>query len=68
MKTILISLFLTVTTICGFSNDPEITVPLRFDHYYDYDQLVEAMKALNNAYPELSDLKLVGKSSKGFHL
>lgn len=42
----------------------EISVPLRFDHYYDYDQLVEAIKALHAAYPELTTLDLVGHSEE----
>ncbi len=43
----------------------EITVPLRFDRYYDYGQLVEAMKALNKAYPQLTSLEVAGKSEEG---
>lgn len=65
MKTIYIALFLIFSAFSGKSADPEITVPLRFDHYYDYDQLVEAMKALNKAYPGLSKMELVGKSEEG---
>jgi len=41
-----------------------ITVPLRFDHYYDYDQLVQALKVLHQAYPNLTKLELVGKSEE----
>ena len=36
----------------------EIGVPLRFDRYYNYDQLVEALKALHAAYPKLTTLDL----------
>lgn len=43
----------------------EIKVPLRFDFYYDYEQVVEAMKALNKAYPGLTTLDQVGKSEEG---
>ncbi len=42
----------------------KITVPLRFDHYYTYDQVVEALKALHDAYPKLTKLDLVGKSEE----
>ncbi len=42
-----------------------IEVPLRFDHYYSYEQVNEAMMALNKAYPKLSHLDLVGKSDEG---
>ncbi|MCD6598792.1 MAG: hypothetical protein J7L04_13950 [Bacteroidales bacterium] len=41
-----------------------ITVPLRFDHYYTYDQVVEALKALNAAYPGLTKLDMVGRSEE----
>jgi len=43
----------------------EIKVPLRFDFYYSYEQVVEALKALNKAYPELTTLDQVGKSEEG---
>ena len=44
--------------------ESKITVPLRFDHYYSYEQVVEALKALNKAYPKLSHLDLVGHSEE----
>jgi len=42
-----------------------VTLPLRFDHYYTYDQMVSALKILNKTYPELTDLEIVGKSEEG---
>lgn len=39
-------------------------VPLRFDHYYTYDQVVDAVKSLNKAYPKLTKAVLVGKSDE----
>ncbi|MCD6090977.1 MAG: hypothetical protein J7J72_05720 [Bacteroidales bacterium] len=39
-------------------------VPLRFDHYYTYDQVVDAVKSLNKAYPDLTKTVLVGKSDE----
>ena len=42
-----------------------VTMPLRFDHYYTYDQVVSAMKLLNKTYPELTNLEIVGKSDEG---
>ena len=42
----------------------KITLPLRFDHYYTYEQVVEALKALHAAYPSLTGLDLVGKSEE----
>jgi len=44
---------------------PQITVPLRFDHYSTLDQVYEALKALNKAYPALTTLEEVGKSEEG---
>ena len=44
--------------------DSDIEVPLRFDRYYSYEELVEAMQVLNQAYPGLSSLELVGKSDE----
>jgi hypothetical protein len=43
----------------------DIKVPLRFDYYYSYEQMAEAMKALNKAYPELTTLDEVGRSEEG---
>lgn len=48
----------------AFAADPEITVPLRFDRYYDYQQLVEAIQKLHEAYPRISDIAVVGKSEE----
>ncbi|MCK7535352.1 MAG: hypothetical protein MZV63_32410 [Marinilabiliales bacterium] len=47
------------------SQAQEIKVPLRFDFYYSYDKVVEALKALNTAYPDLTTLEQVGKSEEG---
>ncbi|MCX6573155.1 MAG: M14 family zinc carboxypeptidase, partial [Candidatus Aminicenantes bacterium] len=44
---------------------PAITVPLRFDQYYTLDQVYEALKALNKAYPQLTTLETVGTSEEG---
>lgn len=43
----------------------KITVPLRFDHYYTYEQIREALEALHAAYPELTTVESVGKSDEG---
>ncbi len=42
-----------------------VRVPLSFDFYYTYDMMVEAMQALHKAYPQLTQLDLVGKSEEG---
>jgi hypothetical protein len=43
----------------------KITVPLRFDHYYTYEQIGEALQALHAAYPGLTTVESVGKSEEG---
>lgn len=43
----------------------EIVVPLRFDRYYSYEEVNIALQKLNQAYPELTKLELVGKSDEG---
>ncbi len=48
----------------GVTTDP-IAVPLHFDHYYTYEQIGEALRALNKAYPQLTTLESVGKSEEG---
>ncbi len=65
-STIITGLFLTVLFFAGSKPiiSQEITVPLRFDFYSSYEQIVQALKALNNAYPELTKLDLVGKSEE----
>ncbi|HZX10661.1 MAG TPA: M14 family metallopeptidase [Acidobacteriota bacterium] len=44
--------------------DQKISVPLTFDHYYSYEEMVEAIKALNKAFPTLTKVDLVGKSEE----
>ncbi len=60
-KLLLIGTFLALQ---GFAQSEEITVPLRFDRYHDYNQVIEALRVLNKAYPEFSKLDLVGKSEE----
>jgi hypothetical protein len=40
-------------------------VPLRFDDYYSYEEVIQAIKNLNKAYPNLTKAELVGKSEEG---
>ncbi len=62
-------LFLTLaalvssSVICQTGNKMEI--PLRFDRYYNYEEVIEALKALHKAYPGLSKLEVVGVSEEG---
>jgi len=46
-------------------NKGRIEVPLRFDRYYTYEEVVEALKLLHSTYPQLTKLDLVGKSEEG---
>jgi len=48
-----------------FTATDEITVPLRFDHYHTYEQVGEALRALNHSYPELTTIDVVGTSEEG---
>ncbi|WP_217447658.1 M14 family metallopeptidase [Maribellus comscasis] len=43
----------------------KIEVPLRFDRYYNYEEVTEALKVLHNAYPEMTHLDVIGKSEEG---
>lgn len=61
-KTYILALFVP---LWQFVAAQEITVPLRFDRYYDYAELVTAMKTLNRAYPQLTRLDMVGHSEEG---
>ncbi|MCD4770631.1 MAG: hypothetical protein K8R35_10750 [Bacteroidales bacterium] len=60
--TIITGLLLMLSVVL---NGQEIKVPLRFDHYYTYEQVVEALKALNGSFPQLTTLEEVGKSEEG---
>lgn len=46
------------------ADEKKIEVPLRFDRYYNYDEVVAALKALNAAYPDLTTLEVIGKSEE----
>ncbi len=47
------------------AQENKIEIPLRFDHYYTYEQVNQALVALNKAYPKLTSLQLVGRSDEG---
>ncbi|MDZ7738755.1 MAG: M14 family metallopeptidase [Bacteroidales bacterium] len=65
MKTIKIFSLFTILLLSSVCQAQEISVPLRFDHYYNYEQVTEALKALNRAYPEITKIEEVGKSEEG---
>jgi hypothetical protein len=64
-RTLYILIILVATLFLNVQAQESSTLPLSFDHYYTYDQLVSAMKLLNKAYPELTNLEIVGKSEEG---
>jgi hypothetical protein len=55
----------TTQKAMAFTTTDKITVPLRFDHYYTYEQVGEALRALHEAYPALTAIDVVGKSEEG---
>lgn len=67
MKKLMIVLFVLIFAVTqGFTQDSDkIEVPLRFDRYYNYDDVNTALKVLHDAYPELTKLDMIGKSEEG---
>jgi hypothetical protein len=66
MQRYIIFLLLFLFTSGTYSADKgKIEVPLRFDRYYNYDEVTQALKVLNKAFPELTKLDIVGKSEEG---
>ncbi len=66
MKKFIIFTLLFSIVFSGFSADKgKIEVPLRFDRYYSYDEVNEALKILHKAYPKLTKLEVLGKSEEG---
>ena len=63
-KKSLMTFFLTAIAVMMIQAQ-EVKVPLRFDFYYNYEQVVDALKALNKTYPALTSLDQVGKSEEG---
>ena len=57
-----IALLVLITVLVPAAAQNEITVPLRFDGYYQLDEIAAALKALHAAYPELTALDEIGKS------
>ncbi|MCF6241392.1 MAG: M14 family metallopeptidase [Bacteroidales bacterium] len=63
-KQLYISIILMVIFINPLSAQ-KVEVPLRFDRYYSYEDVVKAITLLNQAYPKLTKKVLVGKSDEG---
>ncbi len=60
---ICLCILLAVTILPARPN--KIELPLRYDRYLDEVEMIEALKALNKAYPQLTQLDEVGKSEEG---
>ncbi|WP_346859990.1 M14 family metallopeptidase [uncultured Draconibacterium sp.] len=66
IRNIFLFLILFSISLAGkASGEGKIEVPLRFDRYYDYDDVVTALEVLHAAYPELTKLDVVGESEEG---
>jgi hypothetical protein len=63
---LMVFVFMTLGT-ASFTDaqETQISLPLRFDHYYPLEMVYEALQALHKAYPELTTLDMVGKSEEG---
>ncbi len=46
-------------------NKGKIEVPLRFDRYYNNEEVVQALEVLHAAYPDLTKLESIGLSEEG---
>jgi hypothetical protein len=65
MKYFIIFLILATFSLNSYSGDNnKIGVPLRFDRYYDYEEVIEALKALHDSFPQMTRLDIVGKSEE----
>jgi len=66
MNRILATIILLLTTSVSYAQAPYPSkVDLRFDHWYDYSEMTQALHDLVNAYPELLSIKSIGKSVGG---
>lgn len=61
---VFILLFASFSTAFSAGNKGKIEVPLRFDRYYNYNEVITALQVLHEAYPDLTKLEVVGKSEE----
>ncbi len=66
-KHLIILISVVLLAVCSTTNllAQKMEVPLRFDKYYTYQEVNQALKQLNKTYPKLTELELVGKSDEG---
>ena len=60
-----ILLSLCLPAVAQTKAESKVTVPLRFDFYYDYPEVNQALEALHKAYPALTSIESIGKSEEG---
>ncbi|MDX1284433.1 MAG: M14 family zinc carboxypeptidase, partial [Draconibacterium sp.] len=66
MKNLFLFILLFSISFVGFSSvKGKIEVPLRFDRYYTYEEVIECMEVLHKAYPDMTKLDMIGKSEEG---
>jgi len=65
MKRYILLILLFSFTLASASGKEKIEVPLRFDRYYSYEEVNEALQALHEAFPALTTLETVGQSEEG---
>jgi len=61
----LICIILTAAVFLFLNAEAAERPKLCFDHYYSSEEVVNSLKKLNEAYPELTSLKSIGKSEEG---
>ena len=67
MKRLIFSFIIVFSLAFGSiaSDAGKIEVPLRFDRYYSYEDVVKALEVLHAAYPKLTQLEDIGESEEG---
>lgn len=67
-KIFLLIVFFSFSEFVFATNEAKIEVPLRFDRYYDYEEVVEALNVLHKAFPALTSLESIGESEEGLKI
>ncbi len=64
-KVVFICLILTVALLPLNAMADDAEVNLRFNRYYDYEELAAALQELHEVFPKLTRLESAGKSFEG---
>ncbi len=65
MKTLCVLFISTLLVVSTVTATKTAKVYLSFDHYYDGPELVSSFERLNAAYPNLTELRVIGTSEEG---